>query len=147
MAPPVRLGGSASFLTTTFGARSTPSAAAADFADRLLLRLHDPGKRCEPRLVEPEVDRDHGRQDEIEGLHPAVHLPQNGEPVAVGGEGKAWDLLLLRLTLEPLRLRGEGGLRQAEARGEILADLVLVVIDGLLAEKHQVWLLLRHDLP
>jgi len=61
-------------------------------------------------------------------------------------EHQARLLLLLRLALQALLLGGEGGLRQAEPRGQPLAGLVLVVVDRLLAHEHQVRLLLLHEL-
>ena len=66
--------------------------------------------------------------------------------LAAGGSDEAGAPRLLRLALQALLLGGERRLRPGEPTGEDLAGLVLVVVDRLLAEEHEIGPLLQGHL-
>ena len=115
--PAPRLGGSLTFSVLRRGVTSTPRSAGLTTSSVLLLGLHDVGQRHVARLVQAQVGGDDRRQLDLERLQAAVDLARDGGD-AVGD----------------LDLGREGGLRQVGQRGEHLAGLVAVVVDGLLAE-------------
>ena len=100
-----------------------------DDLQRLLLGLDDVGQLHEARFIEPQVGGDHRGQVDLQGFKAGVHLARDAR-------GAAADL----------NLRGEGGLRPIPQAGEHLAGLVVVVVDGLLAQQHQQRLLAFHQL-
>jgi hypothetical protein len=98
--------------------------------ERLLLGLHDVGQRGVARLVEAQIGGDDGRQLDRDGLQAAVDL--------AGDVGRA---------IADLDLGGEGRLAPAKQRGQHLAGLVAVIIDGLLAEDDEVRAFLGRQCP
>jgi hypothetical protein len=101
-----------------------------DGVERLLLGLHDVGQRGVARLVQAQVGGDHRRQAHRQGLQAAVDLAGHRD--------------LCRRPLRPWRRRC---LRPARQRGQHLAGLVGVVVDGLLAQDHQARLFLVAPAP
>src|SRR5512141_1417041 len=97
----------------------------------LLLRLHDPGERRVPRLVQPQVRGHHRRERHLDRLQPAVDLAGHVRLFIVRGE---------------FNLRREGRLRPPEHRREDLPHLVVVVVHRLLAHQHQLGLFVGDDL-
>lgn len=92
------------------------------FLQLLLLRLHDIRQTRIPWLIQPQIRRDDPRQREPHCLHPAIHLPRHSHPVA-----------LVKLNLRRLR-----PLAPPQQSRQHLARLVRVVVDGLLAQYHEV---------
>src|SRR5512138_1985088 len=128
------------------GREVDPERRRRELGDRLLLRLHDAGERGEARLVEPQVRRHDGGEPDLQRLDAAVHLADHRERLAVLGQDEPRLLLLLGLALQALGLRRERRLREPEPLREVLAGLVLVVVDRLLAEDDEVRLLLLEHL-
>jgi hypothetical protein len=96
--------------------------------ERLLLRLHDVGQAGVARLVQAQVGADERRQRDADRFEAAVDLARDD-----------------RAPVGHLHLRRKGGLTPAEQRGQHLAGLVRVVVDGLLAADDELRLLaLRH---
>ena len=133
---------SASFFTTTFGARSTPSEAAASSSIGFFFAFMIPGSDAKRGLLRRRsVVTTAGSVTSSVSTPPSTsRTTWSALPSAESMQ--AGLLLLLRLALEALDLRGEGRLRPAEPLGEVLAGLVLVVVDRLLAEDDEVRLLL-----
>ena len=146
LAPALRTGGASYDVTVIAGLASTPSSASVSLFDLLLLRRHDPLQRgvalrlfplgvgAGQRLVahglladDAQVDGDDRRQPHPLLLDAGVDLARDRGALAVGGELDAGQ---------------ERRLRPAEQAGQDLPDLVRVAVDGLLAEHHQVRLLL-----
>src|SRR5690606_28143544 len=92
---------------------------------RLLLGLHDVRQRGVARLVQAQVGGDDRRQVQRDGLQAAVDF--TGDVDLVAGD---------------FHLGGEGALGEAGQRAEHLPGLVVVAVDGLLAEDDQLRLLL-----
>ena len=88
------------------------------------------GRRGVARLVEAQVGGDDGRQLQLDRLQAAVDLAGDVDAAVADGD-----------------LGGEGALRPAEQRGEHLAGLVAIVVDGLLAQDDEAGLLLRRRRP
>jgi len=97
--------------------------------ERLLLRLHDLGQLDVARLVQAQIRRDHGGQVDLDGLETCVDFTRD----ARGGARE-------------LDLRGERRLRTVPQRSQHLTGLVVVVVDALLAEQHDLRLLALDEL-
>lgn len=96
---------------------------------RHLLGLHNLGQRREPRLIEPQIRRNHHRQLGAHRLRPAINLLRDAD----------------RVPLPKLNLARLCRLRPPQQAREHLARLVGIVVDALLAEDHQVAPLLLDD--
>ncbi len=97
--------------------------------ERLALGFHDVRQLDETGFVEAQVHGDHGRQVDLDGLQAHVHFAHDRSGTVVQRQ-----------------LGGKGGLRPVPQRGQHLAGLAVVVVDGLLAEDDQSRLLALNDL-
>ncbi len=87
---------------------------------RLALGFHDVRQFDEARLVQAQIDGDHRRQFDFQGFQAGIDFAGDLRFIAINGDGA-----------------GEGGLRAAPQRGQHLAGLAGVVVNGLLAHQHQ----------
>src|SRR5690606_18896194 len=97
----------------------------SDHVQRLLLGLHDVRQRRVARLVQTQVGGDDRRQGQGNGLQAAVDFAGHADLVA-----------------SHFDLGGEGALGEAAQCSQHLAGLVVVAVDGLLAEDDQLRLFL-----
>ena len=108
---------------------SIPTSPAATRVERLLLRAHDRLQRRVARLVDRVADRDHGRELDLDRV------------VAVLGLALAAQRAAVDVHLDHLRQR-----RHLQVVGDDRADRVALAVVGLLAEQHEVGLLLLERL-
>ena len=128
LTPALRLAGSEIFSTLRRGVDVDAELLRLLDVERLLLGLHDVGQRGIARLVEAQVGGDDRRQLEAHGFEAAVDLARDHGVAVVDRQ-----------------LGSEGALRPAEQRGEHLARLIAIVVNGLLAEDDEVGLLRLDD--
>ncbi|EAU69294.1 hypothetical protein STIAU_7966 [Stigmatella aurantiaca DW4/3-1] len=114
--------------------------------DGLALGLHDARKARVARQVQAQVRGDDGRQRALQRGQPVVDLAHHAHRLAIGAQLDGRRLVLLLLALQGLDLGGERRLAPAQELGQVLAHLVLVIVDGLLAQQDEVRLLLLHHL-
>ncbi len=127
--PACALGRRGQRLDLELGRQVDAEAVDRNFLEFLFARLHDARQRGVARFVEAQVRRDDGGQVERDRFEAAIDLADHGA-----------------LRAGDLDLRGERRLRPSEHLGEHLADLIGVVVDRLLAEHHDIGLLVAGDL-
>lgn len=98
--------------------------------ERLLLRLHNIRQLHEPGLIQPQIRRNNQRKLRLNRLNTTIHLLNNLDAIA-----------LAKLDLARLR-----SLTPTQKPREHLARLPRIVVDALLAQYHEVALLLLDNL-